>query len=84
MLEAPGESGGGGSFSPVPPRPRADPSPAVPTDLVRGIPFRREPGSFSGPGRPWRSNNDCGSRGGHMEAPGHQAPRCPPPHPRSS
>lgn len=39
-------------------------SPAVPTDLVRGIPFRKEPGSFSGPGRPWRSNNDCGGQGG--------------------
>lgn len=44
-------------------QPRAAPSPAVPTDLVRGIPFRREPGSFSGPGRPWRSNKDCGSWG---------------------
>lgn len=43
------------------------PSPAVPTDLVRGMAFRREPGSFSGPGRPWRSNSDCGGRGAHME-----------------
>lgn len=34
-----------------------------PTDLVRGIPFRKEPGSFSGPGRPWRSNNELISAG---------------------
>lgn len=51
--------------NPAIPNPKQSLSPAVPTDLVRGIPFRREPGSFSGPGRPWRSNNDCGVREEH-------------------
>lgn len=51
--------------SPAIPTPKRSLSPAIPTDLVRGIPFRREPGSFSGPGRPWRSNNDCGVREEH-------------------
>lgn len=50
--------------NPAIPNPKQSLSPAIPTDLVRGIPFRREPGSFSGPGRPWRSNNDCGGQGG--------------------
>ena len=66
-------------------QPHAAPSPAVPTDLVRGIPFRREPGSFSGPGRPWRSNSDCESwRGqGYMEVLEHWVPSSPssPTHP---
>lgn len=54
--------------------------PRVPTDFVRGIPFRSEPGSFSGPGRPWRSNNDCGSGRGHGGSRAHPLLPAPPVH----
>lgn len=47
---------------------------------MRGIPFRSEPGSFSGPGRPWRSNNDCGSGRGHGGSRAHPLLPAPPVH----
>lgn len=70
--------------SPAIPNPKQSLSPAVPTDLVRGIPFRREPGSFSGPGRPWRSNSDCGVREEQGEFQGTGTPSSPssPTHPK--